>query len=355
MGVAPAEAGAMVRPEKAAYSYGGLTQDKQFTPEQMAQQRDSQLQEYWQSSGQYGRDRMKEFGDEQTAAQNRELQGIKIEEAHLKQGFNAAAQKGPEGIAAFYDEQVPDGMKSKLVRGPDGSITVHLIPDDGSNPEGTVWKTFSGDKKLGLTPDMEFTAEVQAKMNNPDTLLEIMKLRRQQRSDEMSAANSQAQIAAQNKPFVDPSTGNTYTFDVRSGALKGRDGRVFTGDASSLVQLGSTPAKAESLDKNLGLIRMPSGRIVQAVEGTEGYEAPFYKPWREDVAPTPGGFKDVVSGDMLTPSEVQGLGVRTAAGKPAPVAAAPATTPAPASAIAHLKANPSLAPAFKAKYGYLPE
>jgi hypothetical protein len=58
---------------------------------------------------------------------------------------------------------------------------------------------------------------------------------------------------------------------------------------------------------------------------------------------------------MLTPSEVQGLGVRTAAGKPAPVAAAPATTPAPASAIAHLKANPSLAPAFKAKYGYLPE
>lgn len=109
----------------------------------------------------------------------RSLQETQVEAAQLAQKFKKASMKGLPGMAAFYDDEVKDGMKSNIVKNKDGSVSIMrtAVGEDGTPVPGAkpeLWKTFAGNKDFGLDPEVEAAATLHNMMGDPTNLDKIM-------------------------------------------------------------------------------------------------------------------------------------------------------------------------------------
>jgi hypothetical protein len=134
--------------------------------------------------------------------------------------FKKASREGLPALVKLYGEGISDGFQPKLVKDEKtGALSVYQVNE--SDGKETLWKTFAGDKRMGITPEMEATAEVKALMGDPKTQLEIIKL------------NASAAQAKERNAVLDRLYSQRYNKSAKGQVVevtyKGADGKVQTG------------------------------------------------------------------------------------------------------------------------------
>jgi hypothetical protein len=119
----------------------------------------------------------------------RAAQGLALRNAELDNKvkefdtqFKEASRKGFTALVDLYDNGISDGFKSKIERDPKtGALAIYRVSEDTGKSE--LWKKFSGDKRMGITPEMEATAEVKALMGDTSNQMKIIELNQKATSD----------------------------------------------------------------------------------------------------------------------------------------------------------------------------
>jgi hypothetical protein len=192
-----------VAPPQTQYRLGGLTQAQPFTPEQVRMKNEADIREQWKSQGTYGQERAREYDDSRarglqaTAAEGQiKLQDVQLAGEKLKEDLKSAAQRGRKGMMEMYNKSIPDGQDAIDVDLPGGGFAVYLVPEGETDvTKGALYNKFSGDKRLGLTPEFELYSHLQGVLGDSKNVLEIMKLRQQATEVEQKSKDARAGLS----------------------------------------------------------------------------------------------------------------------------------------------------------------